>query len=170
LKTALRWTLLAVVLAGLSGCSGCPYSFTGSSVPAHLKTIGIPLFDDQSGSGEPGLRELLTNKLIARFRQDNSLEIADKTRADSMIEGAIVSVSTQPNVITAGETVSRNRVTISAKAAFQDLKLKKKVYDKQYSEWGDYDISGGPEQRQAAIDAALEKLAEDILLETVSGW
>ena len=75
-----------------------------------------------------------------------------------------------PNVITAGETVSRNRITVSVKATFTDLKLKKKVFEKQYSEWGDYDISGGPEQRQAAIDAALEKLAEDILLDTVSGW
>jgi hypothetical protein len=139
-------------------------------VPAHLKTVSVPLFDDMSGSGEPGLREQLTNKLIARFRADNSLELADRTRADAIIEGAIVSMSTQPNVINAGETVTRNRVTIGAKAAFQDMKLKKKVFDKQYSEWGDYDISGGPEQRQAAIDAALEKIAEDILLETVSGW
>jgi len=170
MKRALRTFLFALAIAGLSGCSGCPYSFTGSSVPSHLKTIAVPLFDDQSGSGEPGLREQLTNKLISRFRQDNSLELADRTRADSMIEGTIVSMSTQPNVINAGETVTRNRVTISAKAAFQDMKLKKKVFDKQYSEWGDYDISGGPEQRQAAIDAALEKLSEDILLETVSGW
>jgi hypothetical protein len=162
--------MVALVIAALSGCSGCPYSFTGSSVPAHLKTIAIPLFDDQSGSGEPGLRELLTNKLVARFRQDNSLEVADRSRADSMIEGMIVSMTTQPNVITAGETVSRNRITIAVKAAFQDLKLKKKVYDKQFSEWGDYDITGGPALRQAAIDAALEKLSEDILLDTVSGW
>ena len=170
MKRTLRSIAIGVLVAGLSGCSGCPYSFTGSSVPKHLKTIAIPLFDDQSGSGEPGLREQLTNKLTNRFRQDNSLELADKTRADSMIEGAITSMTTAPNVITAGETVSRNRVTIGAKAAFQDLKLKKKIFEKDYSEWGDYDISGGPEQRQAAIDAALEKLAEDILLETVSGW
>ncbi len=165
-----RALLVVLVLAGLSGCSGCPYSFTGSSVPAHLKTIAVPLFDDQSGSGEPGLREQLTNKLIDRFRQDNSLQLADRTHADSMIEGTIVSMSSQPNVINAGETVTRNRVTIAAKVAFQDMKLKKKVFEKQYSEWGDYDISGGPEQRQAAIDAALGKIAEDILLETVSGW
>ena len=170
MKPLLARLLLVLALAALSGCSGCPYSFTGSSVPAHLKTVAVPLFDDQSGSGEPGIRELLTNKLLNRFRQDNSLEVADKTRADSMIEGTIVSMGSQPNVITAGETVSRNRISIGVKAAFQDLKLRKKVYEKQFSEWGDYDISGGPEQRQAAIDAALEKLAEDILLETVSGW
>ena len=170
MKKLLLHTILVLALASLTGCSGCPYSFTGSSVPAHLKTVAIPLFDDLSGSGEPGLRELLTNKLIARFRQDNSLEVVDRSRADATVEGAVAGLTTQPNVITAGETVSRNRITVSVKATFTDLKLKKKVFEKQYSEWGDYDISGGPEQRQAAIDAALEKLAEDILLDTVSGW
>ena len=39
--------VVAAVLA--SGLAGCAYSFTGASVPAHLKTIAIPLVDDQSG-------------------------------------------------------------------------------------------------------------------------
>ena len=80
MKKLLLHTILVLALVSLTGCSGCPYSFTGSSVPAHLKTVAIPLFDDLSGSGEPGLRELLTNKLIARFRQDNSLEVVDRSR------------------------------------------------------------------------------------------
>jgi hypothetical protein len=164
-----RWFIVVILLAALSGCSGCPYSFTGSSVPPHLKTIGIPLFDDQSGSGEPGLREKLTNKLIERFRQDNSLEVVDRLRSDATLEGTIVSMTDQPNVITAGETVSRSRITMNVKAVFQDMKLKKKVYEKQFSAWGDYEI-GSATGRQTGIDAAIEKLAEDLLLETVSGW
>ncbi|MBI1807912.1 MAG: LptE family protein [Ignavibacteria bacterium] len=146
------------------------YSFTGSSVPSHLKTIAIPLFDDQSGAGEPGLREKLTNKLIDRFRQDNNLEIADKTHADSILEGIITSIPDQPQVVEKGETVTKRRVTVSVKVTYQDMKLKKKIYDKEYSAWGDYLIGGGPAQRQTGIDAAIEKLTEDILIDTVSGW
>ena len=162
--------MLFLVLVSLSGCAGCPYSFTGSSVPTHLKTIAIPLFDDQSGSGEPRLRELLTNKLIERFRQDNSLEVADKTHSDSILEGVILSMRDEPLVVTKGETVSKARVTITVKATYQDMKLKKKVYEKQFSNWGDHEITGGPVERQTGINAAIEKLAEDILLQTVSGW
>jgi hypothetical protein len=151
--------------------TGCFYSFTGSSVPPHLKTIAIPFFDDQSGSGIPGLREGLTNKLIERFRQDNSLEVSDdRTHSDSVLEGTIIGVPDQAQVVTQGETVSKRRVTISVKATFQDMKLKKKIWNKQYSEWGDYESSGGPPERQAALDAAIDKLAEDMLLDTVSGW
>ncbi|MBI3765520.1 MAG: LptE family protein [Ignavibacteriales bacterium] len=146
------------------------YSFTGSSVPSHLKTIAIPLFDDQSGAGEPGLREKLTNKLIDHFRQDNNLEIADKTHADSILEGIITSIPDQPQVVEKGETVTKRRVTVSVKVTYQDMKLKKKIYDKEYSAWGDYLIGGGPAQRQTGIDAAIEKLTEDILIDTVSGW
>jgi hypothetical protein len=164
-------TLLIVVCCCLAGLSGCFYSFTGSSVPPHLKTIAIPMFDDQSGSGTPGLREELTNKLVDRFRQDNSLEVTDdKTHSDSMLEGIVVSVPDQAQVVATGETVVKRRVTVTVKASFQDMKLRKKIFDKQFSEWGDYESSGGPSERQAAIDAAVDKLVEDILLDAVSGW
>ena len=163
------FTFVLIVIL-LPGCSGCPYSFTGSSVPTHLKTIAVPLFDDQSGFGEPGLREKLTNKLIDRFVRDNSFAVTDKTRADSIIEGVIVAVRDDPAVVTKGEAVSKRRITITVKALFQDMKLKKKVWEKQLSNWGDYEITGGPAQRRTADSLAIEKLAEDILIETVSGW
>lgn len=169
----LLWLVrLAVLLAAAAapGCAGCPYSFTGSSVPAHLKTVSVALFDDQSGFGEPGLREKFTNKLIERFTRDNSLEVADKSHADSIIEGVIVSVRDEPAVVQKGEAVTSRRVTVTVKASFQDVKLKKKVWEKQLSNWGDYAIGGGPAQRQTGLDAAIEKLTEDMVIETVSGW
>ena len=150
--------------------AGCHYSFTGSSVPPHLKTIAIPLFDDQSGFGEPNLRENLTNKLIDAFIHDNSLEVADKTHSDSIVQGTIVAVRDEPSVVAQGEAVTKRRITITVKAAYQDMKLKKTVWEKELSNWGDYEISGGPAQRQTGIDDAIKKLSEDIVLETVSGW
>jgi hypothetical protein len=166
----LRRVLIFIAAAALVGNSGCVYSFKGSSVPAHLKTIAIPLFDDQSGSGEPGLREQLTNKLIERFKQDNSLEVSDKSHSDSMIEGTISSMTDQPLVVVAGEAVTKRHITVNTNVSYQDLKLHKKIFEKQFSDWGDYDVSGGPAQRASAVTAALDKLAEDILNETVSGW
>ncbi len=161
--------VFAIVLVLAVLFMGCSYSFTGSSVPSHLKTIAIPLFDDQSGSGEPNLREKLTTALIDQFRQDNSLTIADRTNSDSVLEGVIVSMPDQPQTVVAGETVSTRRITITVKATYTDMKLRKKVFDKQFSEWGDYP-SGDLTQRQNAIGSAIDKLAQDILLDTVSGW
>jgi hypothetical protein len=135
-----------------------------------LRTIAIPLFDDQSGSGEPGLREEFTNKLIEQFTRDNSLEIADRNDADSILEGVILTISDLPTVVERGETVTRNRVTIAIKATYQDMKLRKKVWEKSLSNWGDYEIGAGSVERKNALAVAIEKLTEDILLETVAGW
>ena len=148
--------------------SGCVYSFTGSSVPKHLKTIAIPLFEDQSGFGEPGLKENFTTSLINLFVNGNSLEVADRNTADSMLEGSIIAIQDAPSVISPGEQVSSRRVTVNVHVTFQDLKLRKKMWEKDFSNWGEYNPSGGT--RTGALTQAVNKVTEDILIETVSGW
>lgn len=156
---------MAVVVGGL----GC-YSFTGASVPSHLRTIAIPLLDDQSGLGEASLREKLTRTLTDQFIRDNSLEVADRSNADSILEGVITSVRDEIFTVGGGETVNRRRITMSVKIVYTDMKLRKKVYEKTFTNFGEYDPTAGFTQRQAAFDEAIRKLSEDILLETVSGW
>jgi hypothetical protein len=73
-------------------------------------------------------------------------------------------------VVTQGEQVTRRRITVSAKFTFQDLKMRKKMWEKSFSNWGDYDSGGGLSQRQTGLQEALKKISEDVLLETVSGW
>jgi hypothetical protein len=148
--------------------SGCVYSFSGSSVPKHLKTIAIPLFEDQSGFGEPGLKESFTENLINLFVNDNSLEVAERNTADSILEGSIVTVEDSPSVIAPGEQVSKRRITITVHVVYQDLKLRKKVWEKNFSNWGEYSL--GSETRTVALTQAVGKVTEDILIETVSGW
>lgn len=167
------FTVFALLFVGaavlnFTGC--CAYSFTGASVPPHLKTIAIPIAEDRSGSGEPGLMELFTEKLTRFFIEDNSLEVAERTNADAIVECSIVSLTSGPAVITGGETVASLRITIGVKAVYRDLVQRTTVFDKNFSNYGDYAASGSFEERRAAIELALERIAEDILLETVSGW
>jgi hypothetical protein len=162
--------LLAAALFLTWALAGCSYSFTGSSVPQHLKTIRIGLFDDRTGSGEPALREQVTNRLIDRFRQDNSLDVTDQMSADCELEGAVAAFTDLPTVVAAGESVQRARITIGIQAVFRDQKLKKTVYEKTFTAWGEYDIGADPTVRRAAITTAVDKATEDILLDTVSGW
>ncbi len=170
MTTTLRIASACFALALAAGLAGCSYSFTGSSVPAHLKSIHIGLFDDLTNSGEPAVREDVTNRLIERFRQDNSLDVTDVSGADCGLEGSISSFTDLPTVVAAGEAVEKARITIGVHAIFRDQKLKKTVYDKTFTAWGEYDIGADPAIRKEAVTAAIEKLTEDILLETVSGW
>lgn len=158
--------LLAAVALLWAGC----YSFTGASVPPHLRTVAVPLVEDQSGFGEPGLRELFTRELTEQFRADNSLQLAERTTADAVVEGTIMSVVDAPAVVAAGETVTRRRITVNAVMRFQDMKLRRKVWEKTFSNYGDYESGSGLSRRDDGLRLAVRKIAEDVLLETVSGW
>ena len=165
-----RMILVLLAVGLLLTTTGCPYSFTGASVPKHLKTVAIPLVDDQSGLGEPGLREKFTTTLTDLFVRDNTLELADRSAADALLEGSILSVTDAPAVVAEGEQVRTRQITMSVRYVFQDMKLKKKVWEKTFSEWGQYESGGGASQRTVGLEEATRKITENILLETVSGW
>lgn len=157
---------LVIVCNFITGC----YSFKGGSVPPHLKSIAIPLFDDQSGFGEATLREDFTNKTIEKFIKDNSFELTDERVSDSKLVCTIVTVQNNPSVISAGETVTKWKITVTVKVVFTDMKLKRNIFDKQISNWTEYDATAEPDARKTAIQTTIDKLTEDILLETVANW
>lgn len=146
------------------------YSFTGSSVPGHLKTIAIPVAQDRSGAGIPGLRELLTQELITQFIDDNSLQVTERSQADALLECTIVSYTDAPSIVGAGENIEQRRVTITVQVTYKDLVKRINVFDKKFSNYGDYKSGTTEALRDEASDAAVNKIAEDILLAVVSGW
>ena len=160
--------LIAFVMINLTAC--CVYSFTGSSVPGHLKTIAIPVAEDRSGAAIPGLRELLTQELINQFIDDNSLQVTERTHADALLECTIVSFNDAPSIVGAGENVEQRRVTITVQVIYRDLVKKVNVFDNRFSNYGDYQSGTNESLRTEASDAAINKIAEDILLAVVSGW
>jgi len=164
IRTAVAALLSAILLAG------CRYSFTGASVPSHIKTIAIPLVRDQSGFGDPQRPEKVTNELVREFQRDNTLEVTNRGTADSMLEGTILSVRDEPVVVQGGERVSKRRITITVNARYEDMKLRKTAWQKDFSNWGDYDSGAGLTQRNAGVTEAIRKIGEDILIQTVSNW
>lgn len=159
---------ITVQVFNFNGC--CIYSFTGASVPEHLKTIAIPIADDRSGGGEPGLREKLTEVLTQKFIDDNTLQVTDKSSANAVLECTVVSLSDAPSIVTAGEQIATRRITIAVSVANKDLVKRKTIFEKTFSNYGDYPSGGSIDSRQSAIDEAIEKITQDILLDTVSGW
>ena len=161
--------VLAVVLLAAAWC-GCSYGFSGGSVPPHLHTIAVPAAEDQSGFGDPALRDAFTKALVQQFTSDNTLEIAERARADCVLEGVIVEVKDVPAVLEQGEKVSQRRINVSVRMTFQDMKLRKKTWEKTFTQWGNYPSGGSLSQRTDGITEAVRKLSEDILNETVAGW
>ena len=171
-----RVLLDSLVIAFLFGTGaminfGCgSYSFTGASVPAHLKTIAIPIADDKSPAAIPGLRELLTENLIQKFISDNSLQVTERSTANATLDCVITSVTDAPAIVSAGEQISSRRLTINVKVIYKDLVQRKTIFENNFTNYGDYVPGEATNQRDDAITIAVDKLSEDILLAVVSGW
>ena len=159
------------VFLGIGIISGCSYSFTGASVPEHIKTIAIPIVKDRSGSGQPELSDLFTNGLIQDFIDDNTLQIAEKVDADAVLECTIISLSDAPSLISSGESVTTRRITVTAQVTYKDLVMRKTIFSKNFSNYADYQSSGDiVTLRKEAIESSVDKIVEDILLAVVSNW
>ena len=166
-------SLLIILLFGTSavinfGCSS--YSFTGASVPSHLKTIAIPIADDKSPAAIPGLRESLTDNLIQKFISDNSLQVTERSTANATLECVITLVTDAPAIVSAGEQITSRRLTINVKVIYKDLVQKKTIFENNFTNYGDYVPGESTNKREDAIAIAIDKLSEDILLAVVSGW
>jgi len=143
------------------------YSFKGA-LPSHLKTIAVPLFNDRTTF--PNVRENLTNKIIDSFIADNSLKIVDESQADLILSGTINSINIQAAVVKSGEEVAESKVTVSVSIKCEDVKTSKMLYERSFQQYGVLSATAGLDERDAAINEALDLLTEDIVNATLGGW
>lgn len=145
------------------------YSFTGGSVPEHLKTLSIPTVNDQSGFGNPEYKMILTQSLIDNFKRDNSFELVE-SGGDARLIVAINSIMEQTVAVSPGELETERRIVVSCTAEYYDFVNKKSIWKKNFSNYGVFDVKNAIAGRNQAIEGALRQIADDILLAVVSGW
>ncbi len=147
---------------------GClTYSFTGS-LPSHIKSVAVPLFEDNTAY--PGVKEDLTNRVIDEFIADNTLNVTSESQADLIISGVITSITQKAAILTAGETVDEYQVYVNVKVKCEDIKSNKTLWEKNLSQFGVMPGSGSQDERNQAIQIAIERLTNDILNNTLGYW
>ncbi len=170
LRIIYKLAAMAVIVSFLL-LESCSYSFSGASVPAHLKTIFITVFQDRSGSGEFNLGDRVTKQLTQKFIDDNTLIVSNRSSANAILDGSITSVTDAPSTISGGEKVSTRRITLSVQIVYKDIVKKTTIFERSFSNYGDYAVGGDvTNARKAAIDESINKITEDILLGVVSNW
>lgn len=147
------------------------YGFRGNNPPEGIKTIAVPLFQDVSGFAEAGLKENFTEALKTKIINDNTFIIADKNKADGILNCTITSVKDEALVISGNENVTKRKITINVKISFENLKKQKKIWEKQFENWGEYNSSDASfSSRTSGINIAQEKICDDILIDITSNW
>ncbi len=159
---------ILVSLFGVFLLSGCGvYSFSGA-VATDIKSISIPLFENQTA--EFGIQETITDALVAGFQREGILKIVDESHADAILHGIILNISDTPNTYTADEHVSEYRFQITCEITLVKTTTGEDLWKQTFSTWGNYTYTGSFEDRQTGMDEALRKLTEDILNRIVANW
>jgi hypothetical protein len=147
------------------------YSFKGNNPPEGIKTVAVPLFTDNSGFAVSGIVEKFTEVLKNKVISDNTLKLVDKTKADAVITCSIISIKDDALVISGTENVTKRKITISVNVIFENLKKQKKIWERNYENWGEYNSSSNSfSEREVGIVIARDKIAEDILNDIISNW
>lgn len=162
---------LIILFCFIGFCFASCYSFTGGSVPSHLKTLQIQSVTDQSGFGNPEYKINLETALVNNFTRDNSFELTG-TRAvgDARLIVSIISINETTQTISSGELETEKRVTVTCSTEYYDNVNKKQIWKRNFSNFGIFEVSQALTGRNEAIQVALVQLAEDIMLAVVSGW
>jgi hypothetical protein len=160
------------------GSTGCGYTLAGrgSTLPATIKTIGIPLFANRTTVFN--LETTLTMKVRSEFIGRAKYAIQPEgTGVDALLTGEVVAVSIQPASINANQLASRYAITMVARVELKDMKTNMVLWDNPSLVFRqEYDATGS-QTTQGAVDPsayfgqdtnALERLSTDFAKSIVS--
>ena len=169
------------VLSVLSGgvlWSGCGYTLAGrgSTLPATIKTIGIPLFTNRTSVFN--LETTLTTKVRSEFIGRGKYDIVpESTGVDGLLTGEVTAVTIQPASINANQLASRYAITMVARVELKDTKTNMVLWDNPSLVFRqEYDATGS-QTTQGAVDPsaffgqdtnALDRLSTDFAKSIVS--
>lgn len=167
-----RALVLALVCAVLP-LSGCGYTLAGrgSFLPAHIKSIGVPLFKNNTPvyDVERKITERVVSELIGRgkYRVVTGAEPTDAT-----LVGEITSISIAPSATNDQRLATRYTLLLTANVEFRDLKQNKVIWSNpslQFRE--EYPITGTVTDANAFFGQevnALERMATEFARTLVS--
>lgn len=166
-RTGTLLLLFGLLTVIVQGC----YSFSGASLPAHLHTVAVPLFDDTSQAGIAEFRERCTRRLVNKIEAESDLSIeADRTRADAVLRGRIVSYADEPSQLGGStERAVTNRITIVLNAEFDDMVTHKQLFSQSFVGFADYQ-AGSYAAQQGAIDSAIDMAVDELSDRMISNW
>lgn len=165
------WTpcgLAILVLFLLPGfLSGC-YSFTGTSLPGHVSTVGIP--NVINSTLEPGIEQEMTAGITDEFLRDGRLKIASPSTSDARLDAEITAYENRVNDYSSDQNPIDYIVVLTLKVELIDQVKNQELWrDDRLVVTEVYDPSGGETEESARVEI-ISTLASDIVARTLEQW
>ena len=142
--------------------SSCGYNLvgTGNTLPAHLKSIAIPVFENSSS--QPEIHRELTSIILRSFINDGRLKVAKKDDADLVMNGALTYYATRTAAFSSEDLASDIIIELGVDVEVTD-QVKNKIFLKQKlkTQW-DYKSTSEIANTESARLEALEEAYKDL--------
>lgn len=155
------------ILTGLILISACGYHLTGTgtSLPAHLKTVAIPVFDNTSS--EPDIHRNMTNVIRQSFINDGRLKVVNKNEADLVMKGELNYYTLQAVSFNSSDVALDYYVALGVKIDVKDMVKRKQFLKQNFTTKWDFrsssDVINSEAARQVALDDAYKELGNRLV-------
>ena len=164
----LPYICLIALLFGISSCG--IYSFSGASISNEVKSVSINQFENVASLAPPVLSNTLTEALKDKFSSETNL-IPLESDGDLIFSGRITNYSINPIAIQADETAPKNRLSITVKVKFVNIKDEESNFDKTFSRYADYESSQDFTTIEESLNEEIvSQLIDDIFNEAFTNW
>jgi Lipopolysaccharide-assembly len=163
-----RFLAVAGLLIAAVTASSCGYALAGrgNTLPAYIRTVGVPQFVNQSTSG--GIDGELTDAVRAEWQSRGRYRVQpDATGVDAVMTGTILSVVLQPVAFSEQGQVLRYQIVVTASIEFREVKENKLLWSNpSFQSRDEYPVTTGnsPTDVNALLRAdanATERLARN---------
>lgn len=170
-----RIPILALAFVVTLASSGCGYSLAGrgSFLPSYIRTIGVPLFINNTPYFE--VEQILTERVRAEFIGRGKYQVKpERTGVDAVLRGEITSIAIVPATFNQQQQASRYVILVTAKVEFFDVKADKVVWkNPELTFREEYDVATGtgaldPSAFFGQQSNAVERVATDFAKTVVS--
>ena len=163
-RFGVRSFCLAVLLAACF-----PYGFAGGGLPAHVKTVAVLPFDNETAT--PELQRELFEAMRRELQRRLGLRDASEARADAIVRGTILRYDTDVPVGYSADpnqaTTARRRLQIAVDIEIVDQTTGKTLWQRKgLTADGEYAERAEASGRRLA----LEKIVSDVIEGAQSQW
>lgn len=146
------------------------YSFSGTSIAPDVTTITVYNVENRAMRINPALSNALTEALKDKYRKLTKLRLVNDG-GDLIIDAQITSYETASIAVTAQEVAAQNRLTVTLKLTFTNVKYPKESFERNFAEFEDYPSTSSLDAVESRlVDSIIEKLTDKIFNETVANW
>ena len=166
-----RFHVIFCFLVAVFLFSSCGYHLSGygSSLPAHIRSISIPVF--KNFSSEPNIQRGVTDAVRRAFISDGRLKVADAKKADLLIQGTLTDYQLRAVAFNSEDSVAEYIVRIGVQITAYNRIKKKIIFDQKFTNQWNYrataSVVDSQLERLSALREAYEDLADTLVSITI---